>query len=61
MYLLGFVVDSKGTSIDPRKLTNVEKWPIPQNNKDIQRFMGLINYFRDYIPMISKVAAPIDR
>ena len=22
--------------------------------------MGLINYFRDYIPMISKIAAPID-
>ena len=61
VYMLGFVVSAKGTSVDPRKLTNVEQWPTPENNKDIQKFMGLINYFREYIPMISKVAAPIDR
>ncbi|KAG1444948.1 hypothetical protein G6F56_010095 [Rhizopus delemar] len=61
VYMLGFVVNAKGTAVDPRKLTNVEKWPIPENNKDIQKFMGLINYFREYIPMISKLASPIDR
>ncbi|KAG1467964.1 hypothetical protein G6F56_004110 [Rhizopus delemar] len=59
--MLGFVISEKGITVDPRKLTTVEKWPKPENNKDIQKFMGLINYFREYIPMISRVAAPIDR
>ncbi|KAG2191771.1 hypothetical protein INT47_012821 [Mucor saturninus] len=59
--LLGFVVNETGTKVDKRKLTNVDKWPIPRTAKQIQQFMGLINYFRDYIPMISKVAEPISR
>jgi hypothetical protein len=61
VHMLGFVINEKGTTVDPRKLTTVENWPTPKSSKDIQSFMGLINYFRDYIPMISKVSAPIDR
>ncbi|KAG1391545.1 hypothetical protein G6F60_012514 [Rhizopus arrhizus] len=60
VHMLGFVVNATGIKVDKNKLTNVESWPIPKTCKDIQRFMGLINYFRDFIPMISEVAAPID-
>lgn len=60
VHMLGFVVNATGIKVDKNKLTNVESWPIPRTCKDIQRFMGLINYFRDFIPMISEVAAPID-
>ena len=60
--LLGFVVNTTGTKVDPSKLTNVENWPLPNKSfKQIQQFMGLINYFREYIPMISRVAEPITR
>ncbi|EIE89635.1 hypothetical protein RO3G_14346 [Rhizopus delemar RA 99-880] len=60
--LLGFVVNTTGTKVDRKKLTNVENWPLPnKSNKQIQQFMGLINYFREYIPMISRVAEPITR
>jgi hypothetical protein len=59
--LLGFTVNKTGTKVDKRKLTNVDNWPIPKSAKQVQQFMGLINYFRDYIPMISKVAEPISR
>jgi len=60
--LLGFVVNTTGTKVDRNKLTNVENWPLPnKNNKQIQQFMGLINYFREYIPMISRVAEPITK
>jgi hypothetical protein len=46
VHMLGFVISEKGVTVDPRKLTTVEKWPTPQNSKDIQKFMGLINYLR---------------
>ncbi|KAG1439575.1 hypothetical protein G6F56_012254 [Rhizopus delemar] len=56
IYLLGFCVSTNGcTYLDPRKVTNTMEWPTPQTGKQIQRFLGLINYFRDYIP---KIAAP---
>ena len=61
VYMLGFVVTEMGTMVDPRKLKTVNDWPIPRSGKDIQRFMGLVNYFREYIPKISQVAAPLDR
>ncbi|EIE79091.1 hypothetical protein RO3G_03796 [Rhizopus delemar RA 99-880] len=60
--LLSFVVNTTGTKVDRNKLTNVQNWPIPnQSHKHVQQFMGLINYFRDYVPMISRVAEPITR
>ena len=57
--LLGFVVDEKGIRVDKSKCTNVANWPRPASKKQIQQFMGLVNYLRSHIPMIYRVAAPI--
>lgn len=57
--LLGFVVDDKGIRVDKSKCTNVANWPRPVSKKQIQQFMGLVNYLRSHIPMIYRVAAPI--
>ena len=59
--LLGFSVSTEGIKVDKNKLTSVAQWLVPKGYKQIQQFMGLINYFRDFIPMISKVAEPITR
>ncbi|KAG1032116.1 hypothetical protein G6F43_013830 [Rhizopus delemar] len=62
IYLLGFVVESGGIiKVDPRRLTNIDSWPIPRNKKEVMRLMGIVSYMRDFIPLISRVAAPIDR
>jgi hypothetical protein len=58
--LLGFVISAKGTRIDKRKLTNIDEWKVPTNKKEIMSLCGTINYFRDYVPMISQITAPID-
>ncbi|HYT43837.1 MAG TPA: RNase H-like domain-containing protein, partial [Methylomirabilota bacterium] len=60
VYLLGFCISDKGISLDKRKLTNVVDWPVPTTGHAIQRFLGLINYFREHIPMIAKLTAPLD-
>ena len=57
--LLGFVVDEKGIRVDKSKCTNVANWPVPTTKKQVQQFMGLVNYLRSHIPMIYRVAAPI--
>ncbi|EIE79421.1 hypothetical protein RO3G_04126 [Rhizopus delemar RA 99-880] len=61
VYLLGFCVDAKGSRLDPRKVTNALTWPRPSSGKEIQRFLGLVNYFRKYLPNISEVTAPLDK
>ncbi|CDH61116.1 hypothetical protein RO3G_16746 [Lichtheimia corymbifera JMRC:FSU:9682] len=60
VYLLGFCVSEAGCTLDPRKLTNIQSWPIPKTGKDIQRFMGVVNYFREHVPKISTLTAPLD-
>ncbi|OBZ81090.1 Transposon Ty3-I Gag-Pol polyprotein, partial [Choanephora cucurbitarum] len=61
IYLLGFCVSANGqTYLDPRKVTNTMEWPTPRTGKDIQRFLGLVNYFREYVHKISVLTASLD-
>lgn len=60
IYMLGFIIGPSVTKIDFRKLSYIDKWPIPKTAKAVRQLMGVISYMRDYVPMITKVAAPID-
>lgn len=57
--LLGFVIDEKGMRVDDSKVTNVAAWPIPTTGKQVQQFCGLVNYVREFVPMISRLSEPI--
>ncbi|SAL96072.1 hypothetical protein [Absidia glauca] len=59
--LLGFCVSDQGLTLDTRKVTNVQSWPRPQTGNEIEKFLGVINYFRNHIPMISNLTAPLDK
>ncbi|SAL99780.1 hypothetical protein, partial, partial [Absidia glauca] len=61
VYLLGFCVSNKGLSLDIRKVTNVQQWPTPKTGNEIERFLGVVNYFRDHIPQVSVLTAPLDK
>ncbi|CEP06855.1 hypothetical protein, partial, partial [Parasitella parasitica] len=61
VFLLGFVVGPGITKLDMRRLSNVDSWPIPKTAKQVRSIMGVISFMRDYAPMLSKVAEPIDR
>ena len=39
----------------------VLKMPQPTNVKELQRFLGLANYFRKFIPVFSRIAEPLYR
>jgi hypothetical protein len=61
IYLLGFCVSSQGKSfLDPRKVTNAQEWPVPTTGKDIQQFLGLVNYFHNYLPKAPILAEPLN-
>jgi len=58
--LLGFVVGLHGKSVDTKKLANIDEWVEPTTGKQIQSYLGSFNFFREFIPLYTKVAAPLD-
>ena len=60
IYLLGFHISPEGISMDRRKLANVLEFPQPKTGKDVMRYCGLINYFRNLIPHVATMMAPLD-
>ena len=44
---------------DPQKIEKVRDYPTPKNLKTLQQFLGLASYYRHYIPLFSKIAAPL--
>lgn len=58
--LLGFKISTVGISIDPKKLEQIEQWPLPTTGKQMERYLGLVNYFRNHIPKSSSILAELN-
>lgn len=56
---LGHVVGRDGIKVDPAKVKAVQDWPTPSCVKDIQSFLGLVNYYRRFIPSYALMALPM--
>ena len=55
----GHLVNHEGVKIHPRNITAVQDWPIPKDVGELRSFLGLINYFRDFIPAFADIALPL--
>ena len=58
---LGYIVSNKGIRPDPSKVELVKEWPKPTNIKDIQAFLGLVNYYRKFIEGFLGIATPLTK
>ena len=54
------MVGLHGKSVDTKKLANIDEWVEPTTGKQIQSYLGSFNFFREFIPLYTKVAAPLD-
>ncbi|KAF8750370.1 hypothetical protein RHS01_09469 [Rhizoctonia solani] len=45
-------------SMDQKKIEAVTSWPTPKTVKQVQAFLGFVNYLRRFIPNFSSVARP---
>ena len=58
---LGHMVSAEGISTDPTKVEAICNWPTPTCKQEIQRFLGLANYYRRLIKNFSSIAKPLQR
>jgi len=56
---LGHVITENGVKPDPNKIKSVKEFPTPKCPKDIKSFLGLISYYRRFIPEFSKLSKPL--
>jgi hypothetical protein len=53
---LGIQILPQGFSMDKKKVEAVTSWPTPKTVKQVQAFLGFVNYLRRFIPDFSAVA-----
>ncbi|KAF8751481.1 hypothetical protein RHS01_08151 [Rhizoctonia solani] len=56
---LGIVISPAGFSMDQKKVEAVTSWPTLKTVKQVQAFLGFVNYLRCFIPNFSSVARPL--
>jgi len=57
---LGVIIGPGGVRMQKEKVDGVLSWSTPRSAKDIQKFMGLANYYRQFIQDFSRVAKPLN-
>ncbi|CAK1591326.1 unnamed protein product [Parnassius mnemosyne] len=56
---LGHLINNDGVKPNPEKLKAISEFPVPKCAKDIISFLGLVSYYRRFIPDFSKLAKPL--
>lgn len=56
---LGHVVDKHGVRPDPSKISAVVDWPTLTTVRGVRAFLGLVGYYRHFVPNFAKIACPI--
>lgn len=56
---LGHIVNREGIKPAEEKVKSIKQAPRPTSVKELQAFLGMINYYAQYIPNISNILAPL--
>jgi len=46
---LGLVISENKVAMDPVKVAGVRDWPTPENQTDVQAFIGFVNFYHRFI------------
>ena len=56
---LGNIISGKGIEPVPEKLESFKKMPAPTTPKEVKQFLGLIGYYRKFVPQFADIARPL--
>jgi len=58
---LGVVIGPNGIKMEKEKVRDMLEWPTPKCIKDVQKLLGLANYYRRFIKDFVEIARPMHR
>ena len=53
---LGHLISAEGIQLLPEKLESIAKMPALKNPKEVKQFLGLVGYYRKFIPRFADIA-----
>src|SRR5258708_7117381 len=56
---LGLVISKDHVAIDPTKVHGVTEWPTPMKVKEVQSFLGFVNFYWKFIHDFSDITRPL--
>ena len=56
---LGVVIRPEGIKMEEEKVKGVLEWLTPKYVKDVQKFLGLVNYYHRFIESFTSIARPL--
>ncbi|CAB3361332.1 Hypothetical predicted protein [Cloeon dipterum] len=57
---LGYRVDSKGITPLPERVAAIQEFPLPMTADKLARFLGMLNYYRRFVPKYAATLAPLN-
>lgn len=57
--ILGHEIEDGNIKASESKTKDVNKYPVPKNKKELQRFLGFANYFRKFIDNFAFISKPL--
>ena len=58
---LGHLVSENGFEPLPEKLESIRKMPAPRTAKEVKQFLGLIGYYRKFVPRFADISRPLTK
>ena len=59
MEYLGFTIDQQGVHPSEGKVQAIKSAPNPQNRTELKAYLGLLTYYRKFLPNLANVLAPL--
>jgi len=54
------IIGEDGVRMEKEKVQGVIEWPVLRSIKNIQKFLGLANYYRWFVKDFAKIAKPLN-
>ena len=56
---LRVIIGEDRVRMEKEKVQGVIEWPVPKSVKDVQKFLGLANYYRQFVKDFARIAKPL--
>lgn len=56
---LGYIISTDSVKADPVKVQSILEWKQPRNIKDVQAFLGFMNFYRRFVENCSHKVMPL--